>query len=179
MLPLSETNKQWIWGKRRQYFTSILLLIFFKSNSPDGKAGLFMPSLPQKLSVCQYCRDWLAWVWEMLLINYVSANEYQVRGDDLMAAHSPCPCPMVRVTARLKQFNNLELSPSFDPRHRARLGVRHAPPIPVLYFPCCDISPALLKPQTQRYTRRRERATLLCYYIRPYIPQLNAWNSCP
>ncbi len=32
----------------RQYFTSILL-IFFKSNSPDGKAGLFMPSLSQEV----------------------------------------------------------------------------------------------------------------------------------
>ena len=49
-------------------------------------------------------------------------------------AAAPVPV-MVRVTARLKQFNNLELSSTtHNPEVGASLGEHSASPIPTLYF---------------------------------------------
>ena len=68
MLPLSQTNKQWIFW-RRQYFTSIL----YKSNSPGSKAELFMQSVSPEVEcwrVLTTLSPLVHWVArEMILIN--------------------------------------------------------------------------------------------------------------
>ena len=70
---------------------------------------------------------------------------------------------MVRVTARLKQFNNLELPGIHNPssEQRASLGV------PLPSQPCTFRAVISLSPYTnhKHRGRRRERASLLCYYI--------------
>ena len=124
------------------------------------------------------CTDW---VREILLINNVSANEYQVwavRGwfNGSTQPLSPQWSEWPHVWNNLIIWNYLQT-------RSTPWSAPHAPPIPALYFPCCNISLALLKPQTQRYTDETSRtgdASLLLHKTRQsnltsFEP--NAWNS--
>ena len=78
---------------------------------------------------------------------------------------------MLRVTARLKQFNNLELPRIHNPssEHRASLGCAPLPFQPCTFRAVISLS---LYTNHKHRDRRRERASLLCYFLlHKYITQ--------
>ena len=120
---------------------------------------------PKKLSVCQYWLSWLASVAEMLLINNVSANEYQVwavRGwfnGTQPLSWSEWP----HVWNNLIIWNYLESTTLV--LSTEQVLVCACAPLP--FQPCtfrAVISLSLYTNHKHR-DRRRERASLLCYYL--------------
>ena len=127
---------------------------------------------PKKLSVCQYWLSWLASVAEMLLINNVSANEYQVwavRGwfnGTQPLSWSEWP----HVWNNLIIWNYLESTTLV--LSTEQVLVCACAPLP--FQPCtfrAVISLSLYTNHKHR-DRRRERASLLCYFLlHKYITQ--------